>query len=488
MTGGTEKEANNSLKELVKTMVSVIEEKDEYIKGHSERVATNCVRFAIKLGFSKKEIEKIYLAGLLHDIGMVYIPLEITQKPGELSEDEKIVVKQHPIISEKILSKHNLFDGVLPIIRHHHEAFDGSGYPDGLKGDEISIESRILGLVNSYEAMVSARPHRPSWIMEKALEEIEKSAGRQFDGNLVNGFVEFIRSNPGNSEEIQEKKDHGQVQDFIIGVVKRFKGGEIDLPVLPKVVQGILGVMNQPHSTVDDIAEIVKRDAVISVRLISVSNSPLYRGTEKIDTVSQAIPRLGVKETQSIVTAIANKSLYKTENKEFKDLMEKLWLHSLACAFGSRSVAKKLMLGDVEKFFLMGLVHDIGKAPLLKVLTETFSQNESLNMSDVIAGIQEVHTSFGGALLSRWGFAKDFNRIATRHEGPHFSPQTEKDILIVHLANNLVSKIGYSLSNNGHEIELSDLESLKLLEIEPDEINLIGEEVKKIMEDVAHIF
>ena len=108
-------------------------------------------------------------------------------------------------------------------------------------------------------------------------------------------------------------------------------------------------------------------------------------------------------------------------------------------------------------------------------------------MSDVIESIQEVHTSFGGALLSRWGFTKDFNRIATRHEGPNFSSNTEKEVLIVHLANKLVSKIGYSFCNDD-EVELSGLESLKLLEIEPDAVDLIGEDVKKIMEDVAHIF
>jgi HD-GYP domain-containing protein (c-di-GMP phosphodiesterase class II) len=149
--------AENTVKDLVKILVSVIEERDPYMKGHSERVATNCVLFSRRLGRTQKEINQIYLAGLLHDIGLVYIPLEITQKSEELTEDEMDMIKKHPLISEKIVSKHDMLKETLPIIRHHHEAVDGSGYPDGLKGDSIPVGAMILRIVNTYDSMANAR-------------------------------------------------------------------------------------------------------------------------------------------------------------------------------------------------------------------------------------------------------------------------------------------------------------------------------------------
>ncbi|MDP6178580.1 MAG: HDOD domain-containing protein [Desulfatiglandales bacterium] len=149
----------------------------------------------------------------------------------------------------------------------------------------------------------------------------------------------------------------------------------------------------------DSPRKIIERGTVISVRLISVANSPVYRRTEKIYSVGQAIPRLGFKEIRNIITAITNKSLYETKNKKFRMLMEKLWMHSLVCAYASRLIAKKLRLVDEEQFFLMGLIHDIGKPPLLKFLSESISRNESLTMKDIMASVQKIHTTFGKDIL-----------------------------------------------------------------------------------------
>jgi putative nucleotidyltransferase with HDIG domain len=477
----------HTIGELVRTLVSVIKEKDQYLEEHSERVATRCVRFATTLGLAKKEIEKLYLAGLLHDIGMVYIPPEITQKVGKLTEDEMNVIKRHPIISEKIISKHNLLSVILPAVRHHHEAFDGSGYPDGIEGDELSTEAMILALVNAYESMVFARPNRPCLSRDEALEFIENASGQEFEPMLASDFVNFIRSTEGSTEGTQKEAHDNPLKDMVIGIVKKIKGGKIDLPVLPAVVQEIHQVMSRPNATVDEVGKVIEKDGVISLRLISTVNSPIYRGTEKIYGVRQAIARLGIRETQSIVTTIANKSLYETSNGQFKVLMERLWLHSLACAYASRSIAKQVGMLDGEIFFLMGLLHDVGKAPLLQILSETVAQNGPFDLEEIAHSLQDVHTSFGGALLKRWGFPQDFNRIAIRHEGPRFSAKEEKPVLIVNVANSLVRNIGYSLFK-GDAVKLSDLESLKMLDLDLNILGSIGDEVLEIMQKAAHIF
>jgi len=482
----TKQDVNNFLSELLKLLVSLIEEKDEFMRGHAQRVASNCVHFSRKLNLSKSEIEKIYFAGLLHDIAMVYVPIEFFQKSGSLNESEITEVKQHPAMAEKILSNLSFFKGILPIIRHHHEAFDGSGYPDGLKGDEIPLGARILSLVDSYDAMTSVRSFTPAMNTKEALSEIVNKAGKQFDKNLIKDFIEYIGSISGSVNGNKPKKGKEIDHNTVNKILQKYINHNVDLPVLPKVVQNIEKVINQPNSTSDKVAKAVEKDAAISIRLISVANSPVYRGTEKISTVNQAIPRLGIKETRSIVAAIASESMYETKNDQFRLLMEKLWLHSLACAFGSSAIAKTLRLGNLEQFFLMGLIHDIGKPPLFKVLDEKIPQDESISMPDIIAGIQEVHAGFGGKILDHWGFTRDFTRIAVQHEGPNFSQKTEKAILIVNVANSMARKIGYSIFNG--EVDLSELESVKLLNIDPKTLNPISEEIKKMMQNTAPPF
>jgi HD-like signal output (HDOD) protein len=389
-------------------------------------------------------------------------------------------------MAEKILSNLTRFKEILPIIRHHHEAFDGSGYPDALKGTKIPFGARVLCIVDSFDAMTSARSDRPAMSTEEALGVIVKNAGRLFDKELVSKFVEFIRSTAGAFNGEIEAKDKGGVQKLVGRIVQRFKNGNIDLPVLPKVIQEIQNMISQPKSTANDMARVIEKDTVISIKLISVANSPMYRGTENIYSVKQAIPRLGFKETRSIVTAISNKSLYETKNEQFRMLMEKLWLHSLACAHGSKIIADKLRLADSEQLFIFGLVHDIGKPPLLKVLSEKISPNKSPTMTDIIASIQQVHTGFGKIILEHWGFTQEFSRIAVGHEGPNFTQATEKAILVVNLANNISRKIGYSLFDDA--VDLMDLESTKLLKIAPDTLDAISEETVTMMQNTVHMF
>jgi HD-GYP domain-containing protein (c-di-GMP phosphodiesterase class II) len=487
----TEKEINDFLRELVSTLVSVIEEKDVFMKGHSERVASNCAGFCGRKGLLKKdEIQNIYFAGLLHDIGMVYIPLEILQKPEKLTEDEMTMIRMHPKISAKILSNLTFLRDIVPSIRCHHEAFDGSGYPDGLKGNEIPLGARILSLADTYDALTSARPHRPSLSMEAALGEIFEKSGTQFDNNLVNIFVEFIESTGGGSQIIQIKEDKAEaekreLQGILTEIVTKFNQGKIDPPVLPQIVQQVKDVIKNKNSSPDDLTEVIEKDAAIALRLVSVANSPLYRGVKHISTVKNAIPRLGLKQTENIVSAIAHKSLYESKNAQFRIMMEKLWLHSLATAYGARAIAEKLGLEDAEQFFMMGLVHDVGKILLLRSLSETL-KTKTVNTSEAIACIHQLHCGFGGAVLQRWSFSEDFTNVAKHHEGPEFSKGTNKGILITNLANNLTRNIGYSLSDAN--VELSELESSRHLGIDAEALNTISETVKELMKNSAQLF
>ncbi|MGD8524069.1 MAG: HDOD domain-containing protein, partial [Desulfobacterales bacterium] len=283
------------------------------------------------------------------------------------------------------------------------------------------------------------------------------------------------------SEGWLEKKDKAIIKQIFLEILNNFKAGKIDAPVMPQIVREVERVIQQATSSVDDVVRVVKNDPVISLRLIAIANSPVYRGVQQIESLNHAIPRIGLKETQNIVIAISLKSLYTAKRLQFQSLMDELWLHVLACAYGAKLIAQHLKLDDPDKYFLMGLIHDIGKALLLKAFTDD-SKSEFLNIGVVKANLQEGHVSLGAEMLKRWGFSDGFINVISHHEDIEFSPQAGKELLVIHLANMLTRNIGYSLFDN--EIDIAELDSAKLLEIDADALENIGEEIKKIIRDL----
>jgi putative nucleotidyltransferase with HDIG domain len=472
--------------EVVKTLAALLEEKDPFLKKHSERVANNCANFCEQFKIcGTEDIETIFFAGLLHDIGMVAVPLDTLKRSDPLGEEEMVRIKRHPVSGEKVLSNFSYLNALLPMVRHHHEAVDGSGYPDGIEGDKIPLGARIIGLFNYFDNLVFPRLSAKEMSIEAALEEVSSKAGRLFDNKLIGNFIAFIEANSGKSEDYLLKKETASMRNIFTGILQKFTAGKINPPVMPQVVREVQTVVKRPHSTSGELAQAIEKDPVISLRLISVANSPIYRGVTEIRNVKSALPRLGIKETLNIVIAIANKSLYTTDRVQFRILMDKLWVHSLASAYGSKLIAQNLKLGDSEKFFLMGLTHDIGKILLLKAFAEV-SKEKKLNMNAVTANIQEAHLSLGSVLLKRWGYDEDFINVLAHHEDKDLSPDTDKGILVVHLANLMTRKIGFSLFED--EINYAELESAQILKIEPETIDDIGEKIKQIIADVAHLF
>ena len=464
----------------------MIEEKDPFIRKHSERVANNSANFSEKFKiFDEEGSETIYYAGLLHDIGTIGIPAEILKKVDPLTDEEMIWIKRHPIRGEKILSNLNYLKKILPMIRHHHEAIDGSGYPDGLKSSEIPIGGRVLCLFNHFDNLAFPRSSRQEMNIKDALEAMKSNAGKLFDENLIPDFIKFIDSNSGKSPDFMLKKETTSMKQIFTTIFKKFMAGKINPPVMPQVVREIQRVIKQPTSGSDELAKVIEIDPVISLRLISVANSPIYRGIAEIRNVKNAIPRLGLKETLNIVIAIANKSLYETDKVQYKILMDKLWGHSLASAYGAKLIAQNLRLEDPENFFLMGLTHDIGKILLLKAFSGV-SKQKRLNMDAIQANIQEAHISLGSLLVKRWGFDDKLINVITHHEDTEFSEDASQEILVVHLANMLTRRLGFSLFED--DVDFAQLQSAQILKITPETVESIGEELKRTIQDVAHLF
>ena len=178
----------------IKTLTAAIEAKDEYTEGHSRRVEHYVEQMAEKMKFPPNRIESIKVAALLHDIGKIGVKDSILGKPGRLTDEEFESVQQHPSIGVRILEEANLSREVIDAIHHHHEHYNGNGYPNNQKGDEVSLDAYIIGAIDAYDAMTSDRPYRKALSKEKAINILKKERGEQFHPDVVDTLISILES------------------------------------------------------------------------------------------------------------------------------------------------------------------------------------------------------------------------------------------------------------------------------------------------------
>ncbi len=177
---------------VVQTLAAAIDAKDTYTNGHSDRVASYSREIAKRYGYSEKEQVDIYMMGLLHDVGKIGIPDEIINKPGRLTDSEFATIKTHPEVGDRILKKVKEMPKLSVGARWHHERYDGKGYPDGLSGEDILEEARIIAVADAYDAMTSHRSYRDILPQEVVRGEIEKGKGTQFDPAFADILLQMI--------------------------------------------------------------------------------------------------------------------------------------------------------------------------------------------------------------------------------------------------------------------------------------------------------
>jgi len=166
-------------------LANALEAKDVYTRGHSERVAALARRIALAAGVPPAAADVIAQAGLLHDLGKIGIPENVLRKPGPLSDEEWAVMRRHPVVGAQIVSPLEFFAAGAVIVRHHHERHDGSGYPDGLRGEQIPLGARIVAVADVYDALTSDRPYRPRLARADVVRHLESEAGETLDTRLA---------------------------------------------------------------------------------------------------------------------------------------------------------------------------------------------------------------------------------------------------------------------------------------------------------------
>jgi len=187
-------ELEDSYLDAVGALANAIETRDKYTAGHTDRVWKNSLGIAKILKWNQDKIKELRMGAILHDIGKIGAPDAILNKPGPLTPEEQAVMKTHPELGAHIIREIKFLQPALPYILYHHERFDGNGYPDGLKGDNIPIQGRLLAVVDTFDAIITDRPYRKGRSIDEAVEEIKRNSGTQFDPVIVEVFLEAIES------------------------------------------------------------------------------------------------------------------------------------------------------------------------------------------------------------------------------------------------------------------------------------------------------
>jgi HD-GYP domain-containing protein (c-di-GMP phosphodiesterase class II) len=185
--------------ETVEALANALEAKDEYTSTHARSITDMALDVGHELGIEGRDLKRLELGALFHDIGKIGIPSAILTKPGPLDDEEWKVIRTHPELGERILEPIDRLADVRPIVRACHEHFDGSGYPDQLKGDEIPVEARIILVVDAFDAMTTDRSYRKALPAEEAVRRLRESSGRQFDPKIVEAFLRTLEKDEADS-------------------------------------------------------------------------------------------------------------------------------------------------------------------------------------------------------------------------------------------------------------------------------------------------
>ena len=304
---------------------------------------------------------------------------------------------------------------------------------------------------------------------------------------VKHGLMDDVDYNEGfiASESSQGNSVSGKKEGILKDIITQFKRGEIDLPSLPQIQQKYRELVGA-GANLQQIADLLKQDAAISSKLISISNSSFYRGVVENKTLDQAIGRLGLETTRQTVNAIANRSLYVTQNKKYTDIVEALWEHALSCAYASQLVLESLNLTLNDDAFTMGLFHDIGKLVLVQVVSEIEKKDETgqeVDPMELLQTMDTYHGQTGSALLKKWGFSPRFISVAEFHDDLARADSITDELKLVYCANLLVKTMGYG-QREPLEIDLADDEIAQELGLDDIKITEVKRNVTEQMDEL----
>ena len=356
-----------------------------------------------------------------------------------------------------------------------------------LKLDKLGLKY-FRGNSNASEAIddsdKTAKPGADTSPVEDATSDKEKDASSDTPDEMAKSKEKEAKLlDTPDATDISKKEGSSSLdtKESIIEEIKnRFQRKDVDLPGYSKIALKFRDMVDA-GAGYREVSDLLRQDAAFTSKLISVSNSAYYRGVEENKTLEQAINRLGLQTTSQYVDVICNRALYFSQmSKKFPILVEKLWSHSLACAYASQVIMDTLNITVAEDPFMMGLFHDIGKLVLIQILSELERKGilgDHVTKEDYIETLNQLHVQFGCALLKRWEFSDNYVDIVKYHGDLKDAEPITKGLLAVHFSNLMVKSLGFDIQDNS-KIDLENAESVGLLKLDKAAIEDIKQKVK----------
>lgn len=362
-----------------------------------------------------------------------------------------------------------------------------------LNGDRLLDLVRAAGANQTTPFLMLTVKKDPESVMSAIKSGVTSYIVKPFGQNTIISKVESMVG----AQHVAQKNSQSRIRadggvavakDAIVAKLKALiDRGDFVLPALPDLIVKIEDALDNPATNSETVSGMIEMDQAIAAKVIGVANSPFYKGTNKSSNVSEALLRIGLQEARQLVFIISSKSLFTARDPRFAEIVEQLFMHSVATGAASQCLARTLKLGDPHEYFLMGLLHDIGKLIILQILSDMAADNDDISLASVMESMDSMHNSVGKLLLEKWRFPAIFGEIALRHEDVSAYSKPDKELSVVHFCNILVRELGYSFKSNTERDMLKHITSRHLLDMNKETLDAAYAEVREYIGKVKAI-
>ncbi|MGB7922752.1 MAG: HD domain-containing phosphohydrolase [Pyrinomonadaceae bacterium] len=387
---------------FVRAIADALDAKDDYVHGHARRVSGYATAIGRRLSLDAGTLEQLQLAALLHDIGKIGTPDHILLKPARLTPEEHAVVQLHSERGARMLAGISEMHEVAAAVRHHHERFDGTGYPEGLSGEQIPLTARIIAVADAYDAMTSPRPFREALDHEEALLHLETGAGGQFDPEIVLAFSEF---------------------EAIAKIRHSISSGSYGARLSPGPLASEVD-----EFSFEELVREIETEPVLAACVLRAANTGVHGAPTA--RLASACERLG----ESRLRAIIERNCLRDERSADA---HRLWEHSLRCAAAARLLAEHTAIIDPEDAFTLGLLHDIGEILFRSLFPAEMDEMKHLadaeRRDDEVVAFGVEHAQLGQWILESCGLPRALTAtVQTHHDVMRIN---DPAALLLHVAN-----------------------------------------------------
>ncbi len=364
--------------------------------GHGFRVAHYAMAIGRQLGLTEEQLHALKLGCLFHDVGKLLLPEPVIG--NEEATEEQELWQQHPVLGERLLQELALPEEARVVIRHHHERWDGCGYPDQLRGEEIPLLAQIAALANRYDHLTAPSLHRSPLKHGEINAYFSEEAERSFAPQVVAAFL-----------RLREPREVWEVVDTIA-----------DLPALAPIVAKALTVLEREDFDWREVAEILAQDPPLVAQLLRLANSAMTGLRRRVTSLLTALKVLGARAVRNLLLTLSVRTFLQVPAEL------RLWEHSIACALVARWLAHQTNLVDPEEAFTAGLLHDLGKSLLYRCFPESYQRALYLaHLQGCPTFLMErliftvTHGEIGAWLLMRWRLPSLFCDVVADHHHPY---------------------------------------------------------------------